>query len=220
MLDIDFSARIRAIRSTYADIAAVTDLAKLDREIAELEGREALHRRLAAVDSESAERLHPNDFVRVSRALEVFELSNTPLSALQKAHGFRAPRFRCELLSVDWERPAYEDRLRQRVEQMVRGGFRDEVRALIARGYLEARAMEAVGYRQVRDAVLAEAAGEAPMTDSALVESVVRVTRVFARRQRTWLRDEPVSAVDMRCLTEDEPFEALVERTFQFLRPS
>ncbi|MHA3683916.1 peptide chain release factor 2 [Leucobacter sp. HY1908] len=37
MLDIDFSARIRAIRSTYADIAAVTDLAKLDREIAELE---------------------------------------------------------------------------------------------------------------------------------------------------------------------------------------
>ena len=37
MLDIDFSARIRAIRSTYADIAAVTDLVKLDREIAELE---------------------------------------------------------------------------------------------------------------------------------------------------------------------------------------
>ena len=37
MLDIDFSARMRAIRSTYADIAAVTDLPKLDREIAELE---------------------------------------------------------------------------------------------------------------------------------------------------------------------------------------
>lgn len=37
MLEIDFSARIRAIRSTYADIAAVTDLPKLDREIAELE---------------------------------------------------------------------------------------------------------------------------------------------------------------------------------------
>ncbi|RGE23643.1 peptide chain release factor 2 [Leucobacter sp. wl10] len=41
MLDLDFSARIRAIRSTYADIAAVTDLPKLDREIAELEQQAA-----------------------------------------------------------------------------------------------------------------------------------------------------------------------------------
>lgn len=41
MLDIDFSARIRAIRSTYADIAAVTDLPKLDREIVELEAQAA-----------------------------------------------------------------------------------------------------------------------------------------------------------------------------------
>lgn len=41
MLDLDFSARIRAIRSTYADIAAVTDLPKLDREIAELEEQAA-----------------------------------------------------------------------------------------------------------------------------------------------------------------------------------
>ncbi|MFV0435257.1 MAG: peptide chain release factor 2 [Leucobacter sp.] len=41
MLDVDFNARIRAIRSTYADIAAVTDLPKLDREIAELEEQAA-----------------------------------------------------------------------------------------------------------------------------------------------------------------------------------
>ena len=37
MLDVDFSARIRALRSTFADIAAVTDLPRLEREIAELE---------------------------------------------------------------------------------------------------------------------------------------------------------------------------------------
>ncbi|WP_053382562.1 peptide chain release factor 2 [Leucobacter celer] len=41
MLDLDFSARIRAVRSTYADIAAVTDLPKLDREIIELEQQAA-----------------------------------------------------------------------------------------------------------------------------------------------------------------------------------
>lgn len=37
MLDQDFSARIRALRTSYANIAEVTDLPKLDREIAELE---------------------------------------------------------------------------------------------------------------------------------------------------------------------------------------
>ncbi|MEV8337269.1 peptide chain release factor 2 [Leucobacter sp. NPDC077196] len=41
MLDLDFSARIRALRSTYADIAAVLDLPKLDREIVELEEQAA-----------------------------------------------------------------------------------------------------------------------------------------------------------------------------------
>ena len=41
MLDIDFSARIRAIRSTYADIAAVMDLERLEREIVELEDQAA-----------------------------------------------------------------------------------------------------------------------------------------------------------------------------------
>ncbi len=41
MPDLDFSARIRALRSTYADIAAVLDLPKLDREIAELEEQAA-----------------------------------------------------------------------------------------------------------------------------------------------------------------------------------
>ncbi|MFD5599601.1 peptide chain release factor 2 [Leucobacter sp. NPDC058333] len=41
MLDLDFSARIRALRSTYADIAAVLDLPRLDREIVELEEQAA-----------------------------------------------------------------------------------------------------------------------------------------------------------------------------------
>lgn len=37
MLDLDFAPRIRAVRSTFADIAAVLDVPKLEREIAELE---------------------------------------------------------------------------------------------------------------------------------------------------------------------------------------
>src|SRR4051812_21663705 len=62
------------------------------REEAERLGRAALHARLAAIDPESHARLAPNDLVRVSRALEVHELSGRSLSALQAEHGFRTAR--------------------------------------------------------------------------------------------------------------------------------
>src|SRR5262245_30491550 len=70
---------------------------------AEADGRARLHARLAEVDPPSAARLAANDFVRVSRALEVFELSGKPLSDWHAGHGFREPRFRARLLGVRCE---------------------------------------------------------------------------------------------------------------------
>ena len=61
------------------------------------------------------------------------------------------------------------------------GGWIEEVEGLLATGYGEARAMGSVGYAQVR-AMLAGA-----LSREDLEASVVRATRVFARRQRTWL---------------------------------
>ncbi len=71
---------------------------------------------------------------------------------------------------------------------MLESGWEAEVRHLLAQGYADTRPMASVGYRQVADNVRAEA----PVDSDALCDAVVRVTRVFARRQRTWLRDEPV----------------------------
>jgi tRNA dimethylallyltransferase len=154
------------------------------RTLCEAEGRAALHARLAEVDPASAARLAPNDFVRVSRALEVFELTGTPLSQLQAAHGFRAPRFEARLLGVQRERVEQDALIEQRVRSMLAAGWIDEVRQLIDRGLGEARVMQSVGYRQVFEAVSTGAA-----VDEA---AIVRATRIFARRQRTWLRDQPV----------------------------
>jgi tRNA dimethylallyltransferase len=154
------------------------------RALAEAEGRAALHGRLAQVDPPSAARLAPNDFVRVSRALEVFELTGTPLSQLHAAHGFRAPRMAARLVGVQRERSEQDELIARRVHAMLEAGWTDEVRQLIARGAGEARAMQSVGYRQIFEAL---SAGAAPDADA-----IVRATRVFARRQRTWLRDQPV----------------------------
>lgn len=158
------------------------------RDWAEREGRAALHARLAEVDPASAARLAPNDFVRVSRALEVFELTGRPMSEVQAAHGFREPRFAARLVGVQRERPELDALIAKRVRGMLESGLVEEVRELGARGFGEARAMGSVGYRQVTEAL---AAGTQDDT-AALAEAIVRATRVFARRQRTWLRDQPV----------------------------
>lgn len=155
---------------------------------AEAEGRAALHARLAQVDPISAARLSPNDFVRVSRALEVFELTGTPLSRVQAEHGFREQRFAVRLIGVARERPELDALIAARVRGMLEAGLVSEVERLVAEGFAEARAMGSVGYRQVREARAAGSASD----EAGLADAIVRATRVFARRQRTWLRDQPV----------------------------
>lgn len=161
------------------------------RALADERGRDALHAELALADAESAARLNPNDFVRVSRALEVYELTGKPMSEWQKEHGFRERRFDARLvgLGVAQDRERLDERIRARVRSMLDGGWLDEVRDLLGRGFGDARAMAAVGYRQVREAVDSR---EESAESAELRSAIVRATRIFARRQRTWLRDEPV----------------------------
>jgi tRNA dimethylallyltransferase len=161
------------------------------RERAAIEGRQALHDELARVDPESAARLAPNDFVRVSRALEVQELSGVPLSRWQTGHGFRAPRLAVRLIGVTREKEELDQRIQRRIEQMFELGLVDEVQALLDRGFGDTRAMQAVGYRQVAAALRAGGS----IDRGGLIESIYRATRTFVRRQRTWLRDRPVEWV-------------------------
>jgi tRNA dimethylallyltransferase len=164
------------------------ELRQRHRAWAEAEGRPALHAQLARVDAVTAARLAPNDFVRVSRALEVFELTGVPMSQVQAAHGFREQRFAARFVGVAREKPELDALIAKRVEAMLAAGLVAEVEQLVANGYGEARAMGSVGYRQVRDARAAGTVEDA----AGLADSIVRATRVFARRQRTWLRDQPV----------------------------
>src|SRR5690606_22491932 len=109
------------------------------RQLADADGRAALHRELEAVDPASAARLNPNDFVRVSRALEVFELTGRPLSAFQAEHGFSAPRYAARLVGVARERDAMDQRIGERTRAMFQAGWVDEVRELLRRGFGDTR---------------------------------------------------------------------------------
>lgn len=142
-----------------------------------------LHERLRTVDPDAADRIHQRDRRRVIRALEVYELTGTPLSSRQR-QWTETPRSRPDARLVVLERPV-EDlnrRINARVKAMLELGFLDEVDRLRARGGLGPQACEAVGYREL----LEHLEGRCTIEDAA--ERIKIRTRRYGKQQRTWLR--------------------------------
>lgn len=152
---------------------------------ADEEGRTALHDELARVDPESAARLHPNDLIRVVRALEVYEQSGRPLSVLQDAHGFKNEPYRIVKIGLNLDRELLYRRIDQRAEVMFKLGLLAEAEALLTAGYSPGlKALRTIGYRQA----FALLRGE--MTQVEALEDLQRSTRRYAKQQLTWFRKD------------------------------
>ena len=150
---------------------------------ADREGLAALHRRLADVDPVSAARLHPNDRVRVVRALEVFFMTGRPLSAFQDEHRFADELYRCLKIGINMERELLYRRVEERVDKMMAEGLVAEVAGLLAAGYTaDLKAMSSIGYKEI----CAHLAGEYSLDEA--VRLIKRSTRQYAKRQMTWCR--------------------------------
>jgi tRNA dimethylallyltransferase len=158
------------------------------RLAAEMEaaGAPALHARLREVDPETAARLHPNDRVRILRALEVHASVGCPLSALQREHRFRDAPFAALKIGLTLERGALYERIDRRVDAMVADGLEEEVRGLMARGYGPGlKSMQSIGYSHMAACI----AGTVDRTEC--LRTLKRDTRRFAKRQMTWFRADP-----------------------------
>jgi tRNA dimethylallyltransferase len=146
-------------------------------------GTPALHARLAAVDAAAASRIHPNDLRRITRALEIWELTGTPISELQKQWGRRHGRWRPLAVAIRRDRQDLSARIRRRAERMLAAGLVEETRRLAARPEGLARgARQALGYAEVLDFLGGR------LTQEELAPAIVAHTRQFARRQMTWLK--------------------------------
>jgi tRNA dimethylallyltransferase len=143
-----------------------------------------LRERLAAVDPESARRIHPHDRVRLVRALEITLGGGTPASRLRDDHGFREARYPFRMFALVPPADLLRTRIAARVERMMADGLLDETRALLARGN-HPPPLRALGYRHAA----AHLRGEQSLAEA--TTSCVRDTRAFARRQLAWLRGEP-----------------------------
>ena len=158
--------------------------ARLEAE-AERVGAEEMHARLTACDPESARHIAVADTLRVVRALEIQVLTGAPASVAHHAHRFAAARYPFALWFLDPPRDALAQAIALRTRAMFANGLLEEVESLVRRGYREAPAMRSVGYRQAL-AVL-----ESRLTRSEAELETMRLTRAYAKRQRTWFRREP-----------------------------
>jgi tRNA dimethylallyltransferase len=164
---------------------------------AEADGWPRIHAELAAVDPQSAARIHPNHSQRLSRALEVYRVTGVTLSewhsksdsgAGKAADNAALNRYRVVQLAIcPVERDILHQRIARRFDQMMAAGLLDEVRTLWSRQDLSADlpAVRAVGYRQLWQHL----DGECTLDDAIL--NALAATRQLAKRQLTWLRKWP-----------------------------
>jgi tRNA dimethylallyltransferase len=152
----------------------------------ETEAPGTLHGRLAELDPDSARRIHPHDRIRLIRAIEVCELSGTPLSIWQRQHGFRTTELPIRVIGLAMERGRLYGRLDARCRAMIEQGLLDEIRSLWSRGYgPDLTPLRSIGYRELGAHLRGECDLETAIAD------MQRATRRFAKRQLTWFRADP-----------------------------
>lgn len=167
--------------------AADASLRSLLEEDCKQFGLQTMHDRLRALDPIVAERLNPHDKLRVLRALEVIQLTGRRLSDLHAEHKASQPRHDAVFVGVEWTPEALLPRIARRAGVWLDEGWIDEVSRLLCRGFRDTRPMGSVGYKQVVEHL------DGSLPSEILLEKIVRSTKIFARRQRTWLRDRSVT---------------------------
>lgn len=149
-------------------------------------GRPALHYRLAQVDPITAARLHPHDLVRIVRALEIFEMTGTPISVFQENHGLRDEPYLVRFFCLDLPRDELYRRIEARTRGMFAQGLVAEVEGLLARGYDPSlKPLQAIGYAQA----IRHLSGKVTLEQA--IQATVTETRHYAKRQLTWYRSQP-----------------------------
>lgn len=149
---------------------------KNDFELDPLKSYETLKK----VDPAYAMKISFRDGIRVIRALEVFYLTGKSMSEWANIHGFKETHYRVYTIGLDKPRSILYEKINQRVDQMLEGGWLEEVKNLIARYPEDLKPFSSIGYREIllyfKGAIGYEG----------MVKDIKKFTRNYAKRQITW----------------------------------
>lgn len=169
-------------------IDGLFDGPKADKQIREnlqalatRQGTAYLHQQLQQADPISAGRIHPNDQVRIARALEIYQTTGKPLSEWQQN---TAPSpYQPIFYGLTAERSLLYQWIDERAKRMFDDGLVEEVNGLLAQGYHEnSNSMQGLGYREV----IGYLKGEYRIDEA--LSLLQKNSRNYAKRQLTWFR--------------------------------
>lgn len=183
---------------------------RLQTEV-KLKGAAYLHQRLAKVDPLAAKRIHPHDYIRLIRALEVYEKTGEPISSLQKEWDGEKKQNHLVMIGLGCERTEIYHRIEQRVEKFFQYGLVEEVKSLLERGFSpQLPALQTLGYKEV----VGFLEGEYPLEEVKYL--IKRNTRRYAKRQLIWFRKD--GRIGWINRVGGESPESVVERMKFFLK--
>jgi len=161
--------------------------AKVQAKLTEL-GLPAMYEQLMRVDPATATRVGPADAYRITRALEVFEISGRPLSDFPPPDEHRSD-LAVRLIGLERPRPELHQRIGIRVAGMFAAGLRREIEDLLADGYDAADpGLGGIGYREFFDSD----GRLRPSADDEEISTTIQTnTRRYAKRQITFFRGLP-----------------------------
>ncbi|MDF5720034.1 MAG: tRNA (adenosine(37)-N6)-dimethylallyltransferase MiaA [Rhizonema sp. PD37] len=145
-------------------------------------GQYQLYTMLKQVDPVAAQKIHPHDLVRTLRALEVFYVTGSPLSAQQ---GENPPNYPILQIGLDCDSAHLTHRIARRTEKMIADGLVAEVEYLCQKYGSDLPLLKTLGYQEIKQYL----AGEISLDKAQ--ELTVLHTRQFAKRQRTWFKAYP-----------------------------
>ncbi|MFH1782301.1 MAG: tRNA (adenosine(37)-N6)-dimethylallyltransferase MiaA [Candidatus Omnitrophota bacterium] len=149
------------------------------RKLAEKYGNNYLYKKLLKIDAVSAEKIHPNNLIRVIRALEIYHTEKCRPSELKK--NTIPLKYKSVVYGVNVPREKLYENIGKRVDKMFEEGIIKEVNRL-SKKKLSLTAKNALGYKEI----LGYIKGEYNLNEAK--ELLKKNTRNFAKRQLTWFR--------------------------------
>ena len=154
-------------------------------QLVKAKGLDVLYQSLQKIDPIAAQRIHANDSQRITRALEVFDISGKTLTELQ---GKKQGGLNCVIKKIILmpDRSELHQRIETRFHLMMEQGFMEEVRVLKTNTALhqDLPSIRCVGYRQAWQFLNNE------IDETEMIERSIIATRQLCKRQSTWLRSE------------------------------
>jgi len=167
----------------FTSVPSNNDIREHYKSILLNQGKQALYDILIEKDYETAKRLNINDTKRIIRALEVYDITQKPMSMQNKDFRKQTKRYNLLMYCLNMDRTKLYDKINSRVDKMIDLGLVNEVISLLGMGYdKDLNSMQGIGYKEIIDYL------EDKLTLKDAIELIKKRSRNYAKRQLTWFR--------------------------------